>query len=67
MKGLLYFLLGAGVGGLTGFLVTRRIDNKRNDEEIAQLEAYYKDLVAKRPVKVKEKVEKAPKTDEKPE
>ena len=66
MKGLLYFLLGAGVGGLTGFLVTRRIDNKRNDEEIAQLEAYYKDLVAKRPAKVKEKVQKAPKTDEKP-
>ena len=66
MKGLLYFLLGAGVGGLTGFLVTRKIDNKRNDEEIAKLEAYYKDKVAKRPVKVKKAPQNASKTDEKP-
>lgn len=63
MKGLLYFLLGAGVGGLTGFLVTRRIDNKRNDEEIAQLEAYYKNKIVKKPVKEKKEPVK---TEEKP-
>lgn len=66
MKGLLYFLLGAGVGGLTGFLVTRRIDNKRNDEEIAKLEAYYKSKVVKRHAKVKEPAQSTSKTDEKP-
>lgn len=63
MKGFLWFLLGAGVGSGVTYIFTKRACNKKNDNEIAKLESYYKDKIPKKEPK---KVQDAPRIDEKP-
>lgn len=41
-KGIICFLLGAAVGGVTGYIIGTRRQIKKNDTEIEELEAYYK-------------------------
>lgn len=70
MKGFVGFLIGlvvgGGIGAGTAYVLTKRADNKKNDEEIAKLEEYYKSKIPARAEKAVQPAQDAPKCDEKP-
>ena len=42
MKGFIGFLIGAAIGGGAGYIIGRRIQIKKNDVDLAEMEKYYK-------------------------
>lgn len=65
LGGLIGFILGAAAGSGITYILTKKADNKKNDEEIAKLEAYFKDKIVKRPIEAKQ-VKEAPAAEEAP-
>lgn len=66
LRGLIGFIIGAAAGSGITYILTKRSCNKRTDEELAKLDAYYKDKVSKRPLEAVQPAQNAPRTDEKP-
>ena len=70
MKGITGFLIGLIVGGGIGagitYVMTKRADNAKNDEELAKMEEYYKSKIPARPEKAPVVAQNAPVCDEKP-
>ena len=44
--GFVGFLIGAAVGGVTGYIIGRRIQIKKNDKDLEEMEKYYKSKYA---------------------
>ena len=59
VKGILTFLAGAGIGFGAGYFISKKQQIKKNDAELAELEAYYKNKYGKAQADIlREKAEK---------
>lgn len=68
--GFVGFIIGAVIGGGAGYLIGTRIQIKKNDQDLAEMETYYKNKYGKVEADIKreraQKLQDAPKTPEKP-